>query len=954
MARAQIRILSVVPGAGSLEAVLAEFASRGGGVATSLLDARLRGVARAAEPHGSIEVFPLSTLVGRAVARCGGPTGAIAPRSLVEAAVAEACRHLSPDSPMASVAAFPGLHRRVGRVLGELRAWRMDAAEMRACAERADPALATRLLCLSEIESEVDRLLAELGRSLPSMELEHHFHLQPEPDTKWDPVLVLAGSEFTPLHAATLRWLLECGSPLTVCVDRHATGAGLFEGAVLLADALGAVAEPFGPESGVARALFTDDVATESSMRVAIESCSDPLAESEWAVRRCLAHLAAGVPAASLALVVRDLESYAPLLHASALRLGVPLRLHRRVPLKANAFARFVLDALAFCASRDVRALAPLLDSSYLALDREQRQRLEGLVRDAAAGGRRQWEILSEGVAASDSVHRWLQRLVVWRAEHSADRAGVVVWAGRLRDLFADLAAADDEPGVPTSERDQWAQSAFQRALSHAASIDQARGNAPLGLGEFAAFCRSLCDVADAPLPPNGEGVEVVASAEELGTVRCVQVLGMLEGVFPRRRSEDPVLFDAHRAELSALRPGLPPLPDSRTAARAERDAFYRACTCASHDLVFSYPETEEDRDNVPAFYLSEVARAAGEVSRLPRARLDWVPKGAEGGSEADRRLAQALEAPRERPGVRRLRTDEAIERVRAPQAGPFSPRDLRDALECPFRGVARGRLALRGPSEDAWWSGLRRLAAKARLAASSDEGSARSALLAALDAEIETVRPEASEFDVSMMRIGGPRLVEEIVTREFRARSLWRREEGSVTLDARFGDGPLRQGFPIDGGFLLAGGVDAVSRIGPYVVAHVSRGKMPEVPDQEGGNRNLDLLEIQIVMLALWGSGPVAVEVDTPADGRSLFVLPRADGAMPSDQVARLRIVDLGESRPVLDATREAVREALDTLRSGVVEPVPGEACLGCAYGELCRRSREFSDEPDLLGGEP
>lgn len=955
MTRAQIRVLSVVPGAGSMEAVLADFESRGGGIATALLDPRLRGVARAAASLSNIEVLPFPALLGRAVARCGGPATSVAPRSLVEAAVAEACRHLPPDSPMGAVAKFPGLHRRVANVLSELREWRMDAEAMRVCAEAATSTLAARLHSLAEIESEVDRLLGDLGRTVPAYELERNLDLRPEPDARWESVLVVAGSEYSPLLAATLEWLGACGQPMTVCVDRHAGEARLFEGAGQMADGLGAAPIPFGPEGGLARALFTDAVSSDACPRVVIESCADPLAESEWAVRRCLANLEAGIAPESIAMIARDLETYAPLLTASAERLGLPLRLHRRVPLNSNAFARLVLDALAFCAARDVRGLVPILASSYLALGRESRDALEGLVRDALAAGRGQWEVLADAAKASSGQHGWLVRLLAWRAEHVADRAPLAVWNARLRELFADLAAPDDPEAVlPTTERDQWAQSAFQRALAHAASIDRVRENPAVGLAEFAAECRSLCDVADAPLPPLEEGIAVVASAEELGPVRSVHVLGMLEGVFPRRRAEDPVLFDSHRQELGALRSDLPPLPDSRRTARAERDAFYRACTAASEQLVFSYPETEEDRDNVPAFYLAEVSRAAGEaVERSSRARLAWVPEGSELCSEADRRLFEALAKPRERPQARVVRSEEARAKIRAPEAGPFSTRDLRDALECPFRGVARSRLHLHGPAGDAWWSGLRRLAVKGRLASSPDEESARRALLAALDAEIETVRPEASAFDVSMMRIGGPRLVEEMVQREFRARSLWQREEGSTALDARFGDGPLRQGFPIDGGFALAGGVDAVSRIGPYRVAHLFRGQMPPTPDDEGGANDLDLLEIQIVLLALWGAGPVAVEVDTPSDGRALFVLPRvAEASMISDQAAGLRIVSMGEPRPVLDATREALREAVDTLRSGVMQPVPGEACLGCGYGELCRRSQEFSDEPALFEG--
>lgn len=106
---------------------------------------------------------------------------------------------------------------------------------------------------------------------------------------------------------------------------------------------------------------------------------------------------------------------------------------------------------------------------------------------------------------------------------------------------------------------------------------------------------------------------------------------GLAEGLFPRRSLEDPLLLDEHRLNLNA---GLD-TQDQRVA--RERMLLRSAAASATDRIVVSYPRMDvtQARSRVPSFYALEVLRAA--EGRLPSlrefreraatgapSRLDW------------------------------------------------------------------------------------------------------------------------------------------------------------------------------------------------------------------------------------------------------------------------------------------------------------------------------------------
>ncbi|HMD47492.1 MAG TPA: PD-(D/E)XK nuclease family protein, partial [Bryobacteraceae bacterium] len=134
--------------------------------------------------------------------------------------------------------------------------------------------------------------------------------------------------------------------------------------------------------------------------------------------------------------------------------------------------------------------------------------------------------------------------------------------------------------------------------------------------------------------PPKRRYGQVFAGSIDEAAGRNFDVVfvpGLAEGLFPRRALEDPLLTDEHRAEVSPLLDR----QDQRVA--RERMLLRTAAAAASKQLVVSYPRMDvtQARPRVPSFYALEVVRAAEgrlpslrefekRASKSAPSRLDW------------------------------------------------------------------------------------------------------------------------------------------------------------------------------------------------------------------------------------------------------------------------------------------------------------------------------------------
>jgi ATP-dependent helicase/DNAse subunit B len=263
----------------------------------------------------------------------------------------------------------------------------------------------------------------------------------------------------------------------------------------------------------------------------------------------------------------------------------------------------------------------------------------EKLLVDAAViGGRDRWARRLRGLRAEfqaqlrdleredethrDHIERRIQQLV--RLEH---------FALPLIDALGSLPAAE-RWGVWLDSLAALAQVALRRpesVLAILSELDPMSEVGPVSLDEVYDVLSERLGILRAEPPKRRYGRVFVGSIEE-GRGRSFDVVflpGLAEGLFPRRALEDPLLLDEHRTGLGLDK------QDERVA--RERMLLRSAAAAAGSSFIVSYPRMDvaQARARVPSFYALEVVRAA--EGRLPSlrefekraaasapARLDW------------------------------------------------------------------------------------------------------------------------------------------------------------------------------------------------------------------------------------------------------------------------------------------------------------------------------------------
>lgn len=957
MAQGSIRVLRTVPGSTSLGPIVRNFCQHPDGVVTAFSDAALPIAKRFVEEDDAVEVRPFGEFVRAILEMCGEEALRVAGTPEQTAAVAHACLDLDDESPFSRTARFPGLHKALVNTLKELHQWGIDADAMDDLAGQTSPRLAAKLRSLAKVDRGADEVLASLGRQTHTSHLRASLDCMPERDGGFERLLVIAGNEECPLRVRWLQWLASQGTEVTIVFDRHVGDAPLFAGATRAIEHMGVT--PISPGTGniLTLNLFADEPVSGAPVGVEIVSSADPLAEAEWALRGCLEEERPDLTA----IYVRDLESYAPLIESAAKRLEVPIRMARRAPLLTNSFARLTLNALEFVASRDVRTLAPIVKSSYLGLKGIDQtrviSRLRSAYREAAKDRENQWEDLYRWTQEEEGAeYPWLRELLDWRRKALGARFSLREWKPLLDELInhKDIPwSIRRENGGAMTARDLRARNQMERLLTNHVNVDTVTRESSASLSEVVALCRRLWEDADVSVPSAEFGVLVTDSIDSLTDAERLHVMGMLEGVFPRRRSEEPILTDAERAEISALRPGEPRLLDSHDRAQTERDTFYRVCAAAKKKLVCSYPLTDDQRDNIPAFYLSEVSRAVKEVTKIDLKRLELAPIAQACATDADRKLREATDGPREYPPELELSTEASRAVLRPEEDHRFTPHELRDALQCPFQYAIRHRIKVPVRRRQNRWQSLRKLPQAAGLLGQPSMKAAESALIQALDAELDTLYADVSEWEMQLLKAGGQRLIRDWLRREFRARETWAKDPASVRTNVKFGDPGLRDTMP--GNVPVDGQVAAVSKLQNYSVAHLYGSS----PRDAKNLTEVEKLYYGLFFLALHDpSREGALEIESMSGKRELLLLSRSGGVVAGHVQDGLSVIDLSTAddpsvsrRVFFEDVKRALKRAVERVKDARIDAMKGDHCDWCDYGELCRRSRAFGEEDSPFG---
>src|SRR5205085_524124 len=136
----------------------------------------------------------------------------------------------------------------------------------------------------------------------------------------------------------------------------------------------------------------------------------------------------------------------------------------------------------------------------------------------------------------------------------------------------------------------------------------------------------------------------------------------------------------------------------------------------------------------------------------------------------------------------------------------------------------------------------------------------ARQRLEAALETQLDAMVSELPEWEVSILRSGGKRLIREWVQREFDSRSVWPRDEGSLRSPLHFGGEGIRD--ELGKMVKLRGTVAGKSKSGPYSVLHLVESSLPDRSHE--GFSDQDTLYFGLHLLAIHSQGaPAALEVE-------------------------------------------------------------------------------------------
>lgn len=925
-----------------------------GSVVTAYSESRLRLAAEVLDDDGDVEFLPFGDLVGQVLRMAGERHERLVTRGQREAMTVLACDSLTGDSALERAAKLPGMAKLMGERADELRHFGIGAGNLRAAASTVPLDLARKLETLAETFELVQDSMDVSHRETVTDRIQQCLEIGHVDCGPVSHVVVITGPEEFPDFDSWVLWLGEQGVEVDVLSEAVPGRADLFAGSqrgisrfrVKKAKVVGA--------RKWYEALFSGEVASEHP-EIEVFSAADPLGECEWIVRRCLALSGEGAPLKKIGVYVRDAGHYAPLLVASADRLGLSMDSTRSVPLLTSGLAGVVLEALKACASPDVRHVARLGKNSYCLTTPDAFWELWDQASKLSRGGRDGWTALAKWLEQGDLELPWLRSIIAWRSEVSQDSAKLSTWLERLRTFVGDTAIADasalsDPTVVP---RDLRAQTVLQRSIADMAFVYDQAGHRELSLAEFVRLAEHVWRDETITVRTEIGGVVVCHDAASLPCFDVLFVPGMLEGTLPKRRSEDPILSDEERALLSehfGVR-----LPNSRDEARAERDNFVRICAAARRKLVLSYPITDTDRENVPAFYLEELKRAVnGEVALSMHPRRQFAPAPSDCVSAADQRLRAALDQPRDYPVRPRLTEPWAQECLKPDWEKGTPPEEFGAALTCPFQAAFLYRLDVKSPLRRIGTWILLDLPRRARLAQSPSKETALESLSANLEELLDGVAPNLEAWEVELLRATGKRFIHDWVDREFRSREIWPRD--SSLSDVPLGEEGLKDSPTIEGRKLKLSGkaVGLTSVCGVSVVQSYDGYPFKADRFEEGVETTESDFVRGLYLMCQYGRSPAgtALEIDSATGERILAVLSAGRLGLRSDQGIGLAAKSLGESPPrVFRAIKDRLKEATLVLEAATAEPRPGEHCTRCRYGELCRVSAEFGEEASPFG---
>jgi ATP-dependent helicase/nuclease subunit B len=388
-----------------------------------------------------------------------------------------------------------------------------------------------------------------------------------------------------------------------------------------------------------------------------ILSASDVREETRWVARRVLALARESVPFHRMAILYRQAVPYASQLQTELGMAGIPMAGPDPTLLRDTPAGRFLLGLLDVVESDFSRnSLMQWIAETPVRAGRDS-----GL----ASAELPRWDELSRKAGVIRGIDQWLERVGRYKAALDERAASVAELdevskgqiaamqgsSGRASRLFAFVQGLGNR--LPPTGQAKWHEfsnwasgilkdyvhnpddwpaghvASYERVLdlvSETAKLDRVESGTTL-----AGFRQALEGALEAPsgrTGVTGSGVFVANLASAQGMeFETVWILGMADGVFPTKATENPLLPDMLRREVGDGKT----LSTSRSSLRDERRLFLAALATGNRRyLSYSRTDSTAQRGQHPSPWLLDAATVLNGGQRvsylkLTRLRVQWL-----------------------------------------------------------------------------------------------------------------------------------------------------------------------------------------------------------------------------------------------------------------------------------------------------------------------------------------
>ncbi|MGA3211920.1 MAG: PD-(D/E)XK nuclease family protein [Terriglobales bacterium] len=408
---------------------------------------------------------------------------------------------------------------------------------------------------------------------------------------------------------------------------------------------------------GAAPTTAGDTRAATGDESVRVLSCPHEVSEAREIAREAIRlKRDCGIEFTDMAVLVRDSETYLPLMAATFGQVGVPFYLRDGLPLDRSGIGRSLLallrlpeadyrrgEVMQWLTLGVVASEAPLTlwdrlsaQAGIVEGESQWREKLQGLVdayeaklKKSGKEEREDGEIRRNRLEFWLGTARELQAFALSLLQQLNDWRRQTTWAA-LADAATAMLCSYHRPGA---ERDQ-----VQEEIAKLAELDR--------LGEPASssdFVEAVASALAATSRQEGKlertGVHLLSLASARHTrFRVVFIPGLVERSFPQAGRQDPILLDDERRALSAATGGATGLPLKSLRPQEERLLFLLGLEAARERVVLTEPRADatSGAEKSPSnFLLSSLECLEGrpftreDLHRSGAARVQVVPNSA-------------------------------------------------------------------------------------------------------------------------------------------------------------------------------------------------------------------------------------------------------------------------------------------------------------------------------------